>query len=90
MKEDLDYFLRKKIVVDTQSSWIYIGTLEEVTDVSVVLSDVDVHDSKDSVTSKELYVMESKITGVKANRNLVYINRAFVVSFSPLEDVKQF
>lgn len=90
MKQDLEFFLKKKIVIDTNSSFLYIGVLEEVTGNSAVLSEVDVHDSKDTGTSKELYVLESKITGVKSNRRLAYINLDYIVSFSPLDDVKQF
>lgn len=90
MKEDLEQFLKQEIVLDTRSSWIYIGVLEAVTDSSVVLSEVDVHDSKATSTSKEVYVLESKTTGIKANRNLVYVNLDYVVSFSSLDDVIQF
>jgi hypothetical protein len=90
MKEDLEQYLKQKIVLDTRSSWIYIGVLEAVTDNSVVLSEVDIHDSKATSTSKELYVLESKTTGIKANRNLVYVNLDYVVSFSSLDDVIQF
>jgi small nuclear ribonucleoprotein (snRNP)-like protein len=90
MKEDLEQYLKQKIVLDTRSSWIYIGVLEAVTNSSVVLSEVDVYDSKTTSTSKELYVLESKTTGIKANRNLVYVNLDYVVSFSSLDDVIQF
>ncbi len=90
MKNDLEKFLKQPIVLDTRSSWLYIGVLEEVTGNSAVLSGVDVHHSGDTTTSKELYVMESKITGIKSNRNLVYVNLDYIVSFSPLEEVKHF
>ena len=90
MKEDLEQFLKQKIVLDTRSSWMYIGVLEAVTTSSAVLSEVDVHDGKATSTSKELYVLESKTTGIKANRNLVYVNLDYVVSFSALDDVIQF
>jgi len=90
MKEDLEQYLKQKIVLDTRSSWIYIGVLEAVTANSIVLSEVDVHDSKATSTSKELYVLGSKTTGIKANRSLVYVNLDYVVSFSLLDDVIQF
>jgi hypothetical protein len=41
MKNDLEEYLNKKIVVDSNSSWIYIGVLERVTDHCIVLSNVD-------------------------------------------------
>lgn len=90
MKRDLEEYLNKKIVIDSTSSWIYIGVLERVTGHCVVLSSVDAHDNTDTATSKERYVLESKITGIKANRQYVHVNLDHVVSFSLLDDIKEF
>ncbi len=90
MKNDLEEYLNKKVVVDTKSSWIYIGVLEGITNHCIVLSDVDAHDNMDTSTSKELYVLESKSTGIKSNRQCIHVNLDNVVSFSLLEDVKEF
>lgn len=90
MKNDLEEFLNKKIVMDSNSSWIYIGTLEKVTDHCAVLSNADAHYNDDTHTSKELYVLESKITGIKINRQYVYVNLSHVISFSLLDDVKEY
>ncbi|MGE5341566.1 MAG: hypothetical protein ACM3SY_08795 [Candidatus Omnitrophota bacterium] len=90
MKEDLETYLNRTVVLDTRSSWVYMGILERVTGSCAVLSQVDVHDSSDTRTSKELYVIESKITGIKSNRDRVYVNLSYIVSFSALEDVKHF
>lgn len=90
MKDDLEKYLNKKVVVDSTSSWIYIGVLKKVTPNCIVLSNVDAHDNIDTVTSKELYVLESKNTGIKSNRQRVYVNLDHVISFSLLDDVKEF
>jgi small nuclear ribonucleoprotein (snRNP)-like protein len=90
MKNEMEQLLNQKVVLDTSSNWVYIGTLENVTQNCAILTDVDVHDSKDTSTSKELYVLESKSTGVKSNRQQVYVNLSYVVSFSPLDNVKTF
>lgn len=90
MKIDLEEYLNKTIVIDTNSSWIYIGVLEKVTNHCVVLSNVDAHDNIDTSTSKELYVFQSKTTGIKSNRESVHVNLDHVVSFSLLDDVKEF
>ena len=90
MKSDLEEYLNKKVVIDSTASWIYIGVLKRVTDHCVVLSNVDAHDNTDTATSKELYVFESKTTGIKSNRKTVHINLSRVVSFSLLDDVKEF
>jgi len=90
MKEAFERYLNQRIVIDTKSAWIYIGTLEEILSGCVKLSEVDAHNNKDVVTSKELYVLESKKTGIKVNRNLAFVSFNHVVSFSPLEDIKYF
>ena len=90
MKEALKKYIKKKIVLDTNSAWIYIGLLEKVLENCVVLSDVDIHDSKDTMTSKERYVLDSKKTGIKSNRHKTFVNLDYVVSFSPLDDVISF
>jgi small nuclear ribonucleoprotein (snRNP)-like protein len=90
MKKILSTYLKKKVVVDTRSSWVYIGTLEKIGDRYVVLSDVDVHDNNSVEATKEFYVLESKKTGIKSNRHKVNINMDFVVSISGLDEVKNF
>ena len=90
MKNIFKKYIKKKIVVDTNSSWIYIGTLKNVGENSIELTDVDVHDSKDTATTKEIYLVHSKETGIKSNRESVFINLDYVVSFSPFVKVKQF
>lgn len=90
MKEALQKYLKKKVVLDTRSSWVYIGVLEKILDGCVLLSEVDVHDNTSIRSTKECYILDSKKTGVKSNRNRAYINLDDVISFSPLDDVKYF
>ena len=90
MQHILEKNIGKQIVLDTRSSWVYIGTLEKVTGSYVVLSQTDVHESKASSTSKEVYIFETRATGIQANREMVFINLDYVVSFSLLKDVKKF
>ena len=90
MKDALKKYIKKKIVLDTNSAWIYIGVLDKVLENCVVLSDVDIHDSKETLTSKERYVLDSKKTGVKTNRHKIFVSLDYVVSFSLLDDVKSF
>jgi len=90
MKETLKKFLKQKLVVDTRSSWVFIGVLENVFEDAIELSDVDVHDNRDTHTSKEVYVLDSRRSGIKSHRERVFINLDYLVSFSPLDDVKHF
>ncbi len=90
MKTDLESHIGQCIVLDTRSSWIYIGVLEAVTDGCALLSDADAHDNQDTATTKELYIYETRQTGVRSNRKRVYVDLGHVVSFSLLDDIKQF
>ena len=90
MNETLRSLVGKEVVVDTRSPWVYIGTLDSVQADSLLLRDVDVHDSGETATPKERYVLDSCNSGIKANRRSVYINLEYVVSVSPLADVIRF
>jgi small nuclear ribonucleoprotein (snRNP)-like protein len=75
------------VVVDTDSSFVYLGTLAGVDDHFLVLKDVDAHDRKEGPSTKEQYIMDTKRFGVKANRKEVSVRKAVVVSVSRLADV---
>ncbi|MCA9049491.1 MAG: hypothetical protein KDA89_12230 [Planctomycetaceae bacterium] len=83
----MEQFLNQVVVIDVEAMFVFIGTLLEVTDKSVVLKKADVHDLRDSKTSREVYVHDTRIHGVRANRNKVSISLAQVVSISLLDDV---
>lgn len=78
------------VVIDTDSSFIYVGRLEGVDRDFVAMSTVDVHDMKDSKATKEVYAMEAVKYGVRANRKLTYVARRRVLSVSLLEDVVRY
>lgn len=75
------------VVVDTNSHFVYLGTLERVEDHFVVLKDVDAHDRSEGPSTKEKYIMDAKSFGVKPNRREVSIRKLLVVSVSRLDDV---
>lgn len=76
------------VVIDTRSgNPVYLGMLAEVGARALTLRDADVHDTSDSRTPREIYVMESKKFGVKMNRREVQVRLDEIVSISRLEDV---
>jgi small nuclear ribonucleoprotein (snRNP)-like protein len=75
------------VVVDTNSNFVYIGTLARVLEHFVELKDADAHDRGEGLSTKEQYVMESKRFGVKPNRKEVSIRKTSIVSVSRLEDI---
>jgi hypothetical protein len=82
--------LNQVVVVDTDSHLLYIGRLHEVTEDFVILRDADVHDTRESSTTKERYAMEAKRIGVRPNRREVSIRKTLVVSVSRLEDIIEY
>ena len=90
MKEELQAFIGQTVVLDTRSSWVYVGIIEKISRNTAVLKKVDVHDVNDTKGNKELYIHESRSSGVKENREIVYVNLDYIVSFSPLKEVKKF
>ena len=75
------------VVVDTDSKFVYLGTLAEVQDHFVVLKEADVHDRSEGPATKEQYVMDAKRFGITANRKEVSVRKSLVISVSKLEDV---
>ncbi len=83
----LEEFVGKKVVVDLCSSFVCLGTLQRVGEHYLELRGADLHDLRDTDTSRENYVAASHATGIKRNRQRVLIVRAEVIAVTLLEDV---
>jgi small nuclear ribonucleoprotein (snRNP)-like protein len=83
----LDEMLNQKVVIDLQSPYVALGTLVRFDDKFLELKNADLHDLRDTDTTRENYVVASVATGVKRNRKRVLINRSDIVAISRLEDV---
>jgi hypothetical protein len=80
-------FLGQEIVVDLASPYVILGTLQSAERQGVVLIDADVHDLRDSKSTRELYVLEARRHGIRTNRRQVWVATREIVSLSPLADV---
>ncbi|HZE96410.1 MAG TPA: hypothetical protein VE981_05260 [Planctomycetota bacterium] len=78
------------VVVDTDSRFVYLGRLDRVEPDFLVMKDVDVHDRRESPSTKEQYIMDTKKFGVKPNRKEVSVRVTMVVSVSKLDDIVGF
>jgi hypothetical protein len=87
---ELEPLIGKQIVVDTDSSYIYVGTLEQASADYLTLSSVDVHDTSDSNTSKEAYAHETRKLGARSNRKNTLVRVARILSISLLDDIISF
>ncbi len=84
MLEDL---VGHEVVIDLRSSFVCLGKLVAVHEGFLELRDADVHDLRDTKTSRENYVAASQATGIKRNRKRVLIRRDDMVAIARLEDV---
>jgi len=77
----------RDVVIDVVSQYVYLGRLTGCDLKYVVLEKADVHDLRDTTTTRELYVIDSKRFGIRANRERVLVRIGEIVSISALDDV---
>jgi hypothetical protein len=75
------------VVVDLKSTFVCLGKLVKADDRFLELRDADLHDLRDTRTTRENYIAACRDTGVKRNRKRVLVDRFDVVAISRLEDV---
>ena len=83
----LDEFLDAKVVIDLVSPYVCLGKLVRYDDHFLEMKNADLHDLRDTETTRELYVADSAATGIKRNRKRVLIRRSEVVAIALIEDV---
>ena len=77
----------QKIVVDLRSEYVCMGTLLGVDEHFLELKNADLHDLRDTDTTRELYVIDSRDTGIKRNRKRLLLVRREIVAIALLDDV---
>ena len=83
----LEEMIGQKVVVDLRSQFVCLGTLVRVDEHCVEMRNADLHDLRDTDTTRENYVAASCATGIKRNRKRLLLVRADMVAVSRLEDV---
>ncbi|MCE9529526.1 MAG: hypothetical protein K8T89_00065 [Planctomycetes bacterium] len=83
----LHEFICMKVVIDLRSEFVCLGTLTRLDDNFLELKNADLHDLRDTETSRENYVAASVSTGIKRNRKRVMILRSDIVAVSRLDEV---
>jgi small nuclear ribonucleoprotein (snRNP)-like protein len=83
----LEQLVGQTVVVDLRSRFVCLGTLKAFDDAWLELRNADMHDLRDAATSREHYVAEASMTGVKRNRKKVLVARSEVAAVALLEDI---
>ena len=87
MQDALEQLEGSPVVLDVASRYVYLGTLRGRDQHYLILEEADVHDLRDSNTTRELYVLEAKRHGIHSNRKRVLVRIDEIVSLSSLDDV---
>jgi hypothetical protein len=82
-----DEFLGQKVVIDLRSTFVCLGTFQRADEHYLEVRNADLHDLRDTDTTRENYVAASKATGIKRNRKRVLVVRNDVVAIARLDDV---
>ncbi|MCA9060848.1 MAG: hypothetical protein KDA85_20185 [Planctomycetaceae bacterium] len=83
----MDVFIGKEIVIDLESLFVILGRLQDIGEKTLALKNADVHDLRDSTTTREAYIREAGLHGIQPNRKAVHVRLDKVVSVSLLSDV---
>jgi hypothetical protein len=83
----IEEYLGAKVVIDLQSPYVCLGTLLRVDEHVLELKNADLHDLRDTDTTRENYIASSVITGIKRNRKRLLVFKRDIVALSRLEDV---
>jgi hypothetical protein len=83
----LEEMLGHKVVVDLSSPFVCLGLLHRVDEHFLELRNADLHDLRDTDTTRENYVAASRATGIKRNRKRVLVSRAEMIAIARLDDV---
>lgn len=83
----LEEFVGRKVVIDFRSEFVCLGLLKAVDDHFLDVRNCDLHDLRDTDSTRENYVAAAVATGVKKNRKRVLLSRSDVVAVALLDDV---
>ena len=84
---EFDKLNGQEVVLDVVSQYVYLGTMAGYDEKYIVLERADVHDLRDTKTTRELYILDSRRYGIRSNRDRVLVRLHEVVSLSALTDV---
>ncbi len=83
----LDELIGQRVIVDLRTEYVCLGTLNRVDEHFLELRNADLHDLRDTDTTRENYVAASVHTGIKRNRRRLLLVRTEIVAIARMEDV---
>ena len=83
----MEELIGENVVIDLRSPFVCLGKLTKVSPDFLELRDTDLHDLRDTETTRERYVADSATTGIKRNRKKLLLMRGDIVAIARLTDV---
>ena len=83
----IEEYLNECVVIDFRGEYVCLGTLARFDECFLEVRNADMHDLRDSDSTRENYVAGSLTTGIKRNRRRLLVVRAEIVSIARLDDV---
>ncbi|MFN8857352.1 MAG: hypothetical protein ACK50P_17435 [Planctomycetaceae bacterium] len=77
----------REVVIDIASPYVILGRLSAFDDHFLLVEQADVHDLRDTTTTRENYLVDSRRHGIRINRRRVLVARREVVCLSRLDEV---
>lgn len=85
--EILASYLQQRVVLDMRSAYVCLGKLVKIDRDYFMLEDADLHDLRDSPTTRENYIVSAKLIGIKPNRKEVLVRAEEVVAAALFSNV---
>ncbi len=85
----LEDFLGQPVVADLDTNYLVFGVLTEMTDDVLIFLEADLHDHGEANATKEVYALETKRFGIRANRRRVVVPRHRLVALSLIADIAE-
>lgn len=83
----LESMVGQKVVIDLRGPFVCLGKLTAYDDHFLEVLDCDLHDLRDTQTTRENYIVSSKRTGIKQNRLRTLIARAEMIAIARFKDI---
>ena len=77
------------VVVDLKSPYVCLGTFASFDESFLELRDADLHDFRDGTATREVYVYDAALVGIRRNRAHILVRRDEIVAISSLADVAE-
>jgi hypothetical protein len=83
----IDEYIGRKVVIDLKTEYVCLGTLLRTDEHFLEIKNADLHDLRDTESTRENYVIAAVKTGIKRNRKKLLLFRSELVAVSLLDDI---